>query len=195
MQDKQLLRQLKNGDRKAFEKIYVKYSKVLGFFLMGYLKSVEDTEEVIQDAFIKIWENKKAIDPNQSFKNYLFKISKHVFLNKLRRKNVEENYRNNFLANFSEEDNSTENSIIFSDYEEFYIKAVNNLPPKRRNIFIMSRKQGLTYDEIAKKLNISQKTVEKQMSEALRYLRTQLWIENGSILHWLVLLILTAYHL
>ena len=116
MQDKHLLRQLRNGDRKAFEKIYVKYSKVLGFFLMGYLKSVEDTEEIIQDAFIKVWENNTAIDPNQNFKNYLFKISKHLFLNRLRRKSVEENYRNNLLANFSEEDNSTEDSIIFSDY-------------------------------------------------------------------------------
>lgn len=193
MQDKKLLRKLKSGDKKAFETIYVKYSRILGFFLMGYLKSVDEIEEIIQEVFLKVWENKHSIDPRHNFKNYLFKISKHVFLNKLRRKAVEENYRSSFVANFSEEDNSTEDSIIFSDYEDFYIKAVNNLPPKRKDIFLLSRKQGLTYEEIAKAMNISQKTVEKQMSEALRYLRAQLLMENGSILHWLILIGFTSH--
>lgn len=189
MQDKHLLQQLRKGNKKAFEKIYVKYSKILGFFLIGYLKSIDDAEEVIQDTFVKVWENRQSIDPDLNFKNYLFKISKHVFLNKLRRKHVEDNYRNNYIEICSEQDNSTEDGIILSDYENFYIKVVNNLPPKRRDIFLLSREQGLTYNEIAKTMNISHKTVEKQMSEALRYLRSQLLMENKSFLTWLLLLL------
>lgn len=186
MQDKHLLQQLRKGNKKAFEIIYVKYSKILGFFLVGYLKSLDDAEEVIQDTFLKVWENRQSIDPDLNFKNYLLKISKHLFLNKLRRKNVEDNYRNSYIEICSEQDNSTEDGIILSDYENFYLKAINNLPPKRRDIFLLSRKQGLTYNEIAKTMNISHKTVEKQMSEALRYLRSQLLMENKSFFTWLL---------
>jgi len=187
-QDNRLLKKLRKGDKKAFEQVYQLYKKPLAYFLMGYVKSAEDTEEIIQDTFIKLWENREKIDTKQSFKSYLFKISKHTFLNKLRRKNIETDYRNQVLAEYSESDNTTENEIILADYEYFYAKAIDDLPPRRRDIFLLSRKRGMTYAEIADTLQISQKTVEKQMSEAIRYIKSKLLMDNGTLINILLLL-------
>ena len=191
MEECRLIARIKKGDKEAFTEIYLKYSRILGFFLMGYVKSQPDVEEIIQDTFLKVWERREELNCKLSFKNYLFKLSKNAVLNKIRHKNVEEVYKLNYELTHSKVDSSTEESIIYSDYEQFCKEAINELPPKRKDIFLLSRYKGLTYDEIAKYMNISKKTVEKQISEALKYLKKKISIESDSILDLVIVLVST----
>lgn len=187
MQDCILISKIKRGDKNAFEQIYYKYSKILGYFLLGYLKSKEDAEEIIQETFLKVWENRSNLECESNFKSYLFQVSKNATINKLRRKNVEDIYRAYLFDHFFEADNSTENDIYFDDYQHIYQQVIEELPPRRKDIFLLSRQKGLTYDQIAKVMNISSKTVEKQMSEALKFVKKRLFKENTL---WLTLFLM-----
>ena len=138
MEECRLIANIKRGDKEAFTEIYLKYSRILGFFLLGYLKSQEDAEEIIQDTFLKVWEKREELNCDLNFKNYLFKLSKNAVLNKLRHKNVEDLYKLNYSISHSKVDCSTEDNIIYSDYEQYCKEAINELPPKRRNIFLLS---------------------------------------------------------
>ncbi|MGK7394114.1 MAG: RNA polymerase sigma-70 factor [Candidatus Cyclobacteriaceae bacterium M3_2C_046] len=182
MQDRNLLVALKKGEESAFKKLYLKYSRTLGYFIYGYLKNKADAEEIVQETFIKVWENKAHLDPNLSIKNYLFKLSKNALLNKLRRKKVEESYKLHWLEDYSQEHNVTEDEVILADYKNIYQELINMLPPQRKLIFIMSREHGLTYREIADQLHISVKTVERQMSQALKFLKERLLAESHMML-------------
>ena len=168
--DKLLVVNLKKGNVRAFDKLFEKYSRKLYYFAIGYLKSEEDAEEIVQDIFVKIWENRNELNELLSFNSYLFTIAKNTMLNRIRKKVNEQNYKE-YLKNCSTiEHNSTMNEVIFADLERFTDKAIEKLPPRRRQIYVLSRKEGLTYKEIAAQMEISKKTVEIQMSKAIAYM-------------------------
>lgn len=178
IQDSKLLEQLKLDDNKAFESLYYKYNEQLYYFSVKYLKSKEDAEGLVQDIFAKIWEIRKSIT-NQSFSSFLFTIAKNTIFNKHRKKVNENTYKEHLRAHFDEIYNKTENDIILNDLKSRIDKQVAKLPPKRKEIYLLSREKGLSYKEIAEKLNISEKTIESHIRLALKSLRAAL---RGEIL-------------
>jgi RNA polymerase sigma-70 factor (ECF subfamily) len=172
--DDELLEGLKKNNNKAFELLYKRYSEKLYYFSIGYLKSKEDAEGLVQDIFAKIWEIRKTIKPGQSFSSFLFTIAKNSIFNKHRKKLNENTYKEHLRNYFDDIYDKTENDIILADMKSRIDKKVEELPPQRKLIYQLSREEGLSYKEIAEKLNISEKTIETHIRLALKTLRAAL---------------------
>lgn len=169
--DNLLIDKVREGDNKAFEELYYKYSEKLFYFTIRYLKTKEDAEGLVQEIFIKIWENRTSLKKGLSFNAYLFTIARNAIFN-IHRKSLNENAYKEYLRNYMDEcHNKTENDVILSDMKRRIDKKIEKLPPQRKLIFQLSRTDGLSYREISKKLHISEKTVEAHMRLALKTLR------------------------
>ena len=177
-QEKATIISLKSGDFEAFDQLFKKYGKRLYGFAIGYLKSHEDAEELVQDIFVKVWENRSELDENQSFNSYLFTIAKNTILNHFRKKAHQQSYIEYIKQHTKLIHIKTEEDIVYSDLDAQAKKVIDKLPPSRREIFRLSREQGYNNEEIAQRLNISKKTVENQITHALKFIREQLGSKN-----------------
>jgi RNA polymerase sigma-70 factor (family 1) len=126
--------------------------------------------DIAQDVFMKVWE--KQFELSKSIKGLLYKIAHDLFINQYRKQQTIIKFNRTYEEN--NEENSPENEYEFNELKSKYEKALSVLPEKQRVVFLMSRKDGFTYNEIAENLNISVKAVEKRMSNALAYLRKTL---------------------
>ncbi|MFA6083201.1 RNA polymerase sigma factor [Mucilaginibacter sp.] len=162
--EKELLLQVASGDEHAFSELFNTYHQHLGTHIYRITDSVELAEEVVQDAFLKIWLNRKALTSVKNFKAYLFVISKNHALNCLRKLAKER------IAQKSIEDNEvaleTANIIDNNDYYNLLDKAIDHLPPQQQKVYLLSRHDRLKYDEIANKMGLSRETVKKYLQVA-----------------------------
>lgn len=160
---------LREGDAEAFEEIFITYFGKVKYFINGLLKSDADAEELAQDVFVKLWINKQFIDPQKSLNAYIYTMARNAALNHLKSISVHSNY----LKEYQQEESAcvTEESIHAHETELLIELSVSNMPPQRQTIYRMSRNEGITNEEIAKKLGITKKTVENQLSLALQELR------------------------
>jgi RNA polymerase sigma-70 factor (ECF subfamily) len=167
-----LVKELSKGNLLAFNALYKEYSVRLYRFAFGYLKSKEEAEELVQEVFTIIWDKRKELRAELSFRSFLFTISFNMIRKHFRTKaHLAEFIR---LQEGTGADSSTGDDLNFQSLLEHIKKLVDQLPDRRREIFQKSRFDGLTIQEIADELNISHKTVENQLTEALRFLRTHL---------------------
>lgn len=176
--DQQLLKSLRKGDLFAFDQLFAKYSKKLYYFAKGYLDSKEDAEGLVQEVFIKIWEKRKELKEHLSFNAYLYTITFNAIRKFFRKKAREKKYLESYLENFDGTHNEPAMDIEYKSLRELADKAIEKLPKRRKEIFILSRNEGLSNEEIASRLHISKNTVENQMTQALKFLREQLGKET-----------------
>ena len=171
--EKNLFEKIKKGDEKAFETLFHKYFGILCSFATKIIKDDVAAEEIVQDFFVKLWEKREQLFIETSIKNYLFRSIKNLCLNFIQHNKTKIRYAQIVLSevenSFSDDSNYPEVDL-FVKIEE----SINSLPKKRQEIFRLSRQDGLKYHEIAQKLNISIKTVETQMSLAIKSLRDKL---------------------
>jgi len=143
-------------------------------FALGYVKNEETAKELVQDAFVMLWEKRNTIDLSKSVKSYLSTTVRNKSLNYLR---DHKKFSNNLLAleNLTYEAMYDQpDKLVESEIRDQISDAIEELPEKCRVIFMLSRYQNLKYQQIADKLNISVKTVETQMSKALQHMRIRL---------------------
>lgn len=184
-----VIRQFRHGDHHAFKILYERYAPKLYAFAKKYLQDGEASEEIVQEVFLRIWERRSYVDETGSFSAYVFQAAKNRIFNGFRKKINEQAYLDHLLATEDSGQNLTEIQV---DYREVKFKAeaaIRAMPPKRQEIFRLSREAGLKNQEIADKLGISIKTVENQMGQALKFLREQLSDYNSLIL----LILLTQF--
>ncbi len=140
----------------------------------GFLKDLDASEEVVQEVMIRIWTGRDTLFIDTSVKSYLYRAVRNGCMNVLKHLNIREEYKSFREKQEAENQRSQEEEMIFLELEEKIRDAIDRLPFERRKVFIMSRYDGLTYLQIAEKLNISVKTVENQMGKALKFLREEL---------------------
>ena len=167
-----LVRNLSKGNLLAFNTLYRAYSGRLYRFALGYLKSEAEAEELVQEVFTIIWEKRSDLKEELSFKSFLFTISFNIIRKHFRTKAYLSDYLKNGTA--SEQDMQTSQKILFDSLYQYINELVNKLPARRKEIFIKSRFEGLCIKEIAEKMKISHKTVENQLTDALKFIRTNL---------------------
>jgi RNA polymerase sigma-70 factor (family 1) len=173
--EKEELDLLKNGSSPCFEALYHRYSGKLYNFVMKVSKGDSFmAEELVQRTFIKVWETKDNINPDKSFISYLCTIAKNMLLNEYEHQTVQYIYSEYVKVNMADVDSSTENEVDKNLLEEYIDKLADNLPPKRREIFILSRKEGLSNKKIAERLHITESTIETQLSKALASMKSQM---------------------
>lgn len=164
------LHDLGNGDHHAFDLLYVQYSPRVKHFLTGFIKDADEASDMTQELFFRIWINRESIAKVDSFKAYLFRMARNMLY---------DYYEHNLVKeNFTQKQQETP---LYSDpvEDELYAKElsllidlmVEKMPHQRQTIFFMSRREGLTNDEIAEKLGISKRTVENHITQALAELR------------------------
>jgi len=172
--DQTLLKRLKKGDKVAFAVLYNRYWPLLFQRARRMLQDEEEIRDVLQDTFTTLWEKAPLIEPSASLSAYLHALVRNRILNMLLRSKVKDKYLDS-LALFSEQMASPADSMIREKQMQLLIEEeVTKLPEKMREVFELSRKDRLSYNEIANKLQISQNTVKKQISNALRQLRLKL---------------------
>jgi len=173
--EKEELDLLKNGSSPCFEALYHRYSGKLYNFVMKVSKGDSFmAEELVQRTFIKVWETKDNINPDKSFISYLCTIAKNMLLNEYEHQTVQFIYHEYVKLNTADVESSTENEVDKNLLEEYIDKLADNLPPKRREIFILSRKEGLSNKKIAERLQITESTIETQLSKALASMKSQM---------------------
>ena len=161
------------NDEKAFEKLFRRYYAPLCLFASHYVKNPEDAEEIVQRFFVDLWEKRDQISIDASVKNYLFRSVKNHCLNYLKHNKIKNRYAQNEIRE-KEPGGEPADPWFEPGLMEKMEESIQSLPKKRREIFRLSREEGLKYREIAQKLNISEKTVETQMGLALKTLRQKL---------------------
>ena len=171
-EEKELIIRLIEGDAKAFERIYYKYVERVYYFAIRYLKDESETEEIVQEVFTKIWESRLNIDPDMSFSGYLLTTTKNTIFNENRKKINHQAYCNYIISYLQKNMQNVEDEIIYKDLMDLLNKTIAELPPKRQEIFKLSRMQGLPYKEISRLLSISEKTIETHMRLALRDIKS-----------------------
>lgn len=174
-------------DETAFELLFNTHFQGLCFFAQRYVKDIETAKEIVHDSFINLWDKKDNIDLSKSVKSYLSTTVHNRCLNFLR---DNKKFNRDLLALENLEDVTEFEELDPFSCEELEQKiqaAINELPEKCREVFLLSRFENLKYKEIAEKLNISIKTVEAQMSKALQHLRIRLTDYITAFLIWMLL--------
>jgi RNA polymerase sigma-70 factor (ECF subfamily) len=169
--EKEYLIELKKGSFSAFDHIFSLYKERLYAFSIGYLKVPEDAQELVQIVFMKVWENREMLDESKSFSSYLFTISKNTILNYIRKRANEHSYVDYLLKSPNLTYNDAEEELEYEDLLKQTNIVVDELPLRQKEIYRLSREVGLSNEEIAQKLNISKKTVENQITLAMKFLR------------------------
>ncbi len=172
-EDKELYHKLKVGDERAFQTLFRKYYPAMCHFARQFLNDSELAEETVQDMFVKIWEKRETVNIESSLKHYLFRSVRNHCLNQIQHEKIKKQYASKVLESAHHEI-ASEQHFLEVDLVERIEKSINSLPPKRKEIFRLSREQGMKYKEIAETLDISVKTVEAQMGMALKFLREDL---------------------
>jgi RNA polymerase sigma-70 factor, ECF subfamily len=172
-EDKELYIKLKVGDERAFQTLFRKYYSAMCHFARQFLNDDELAEETVQDMFVKIWERRAILNIETSVKHYLFRSVRNHCLNQIQHEKIKKQYASMVLESAHQEINA-EQYFLEVDLIQRIEKSIDSLPPKRREIFRLSREQGMKYKEIAETLDISVKTVEAQMGLALKHLREEL---------------------
>lgn len=165
-EDQFLVRSFIQGDEKAFEILFEKYHRRLYGFLYSLLKSAEDAEEIVQDTFVKIWESRSRFREEYTFESFLFKVAKNAFLNYNRKKINTKVFQEQYGLMLDLTQDTTEDYLIFKETREIINTIIDEMPPKRREIFILQKVDGLSRKEIAEKLGISVITVDSHLMKA-----------------------------
>ncbi|MFC5283543.1 RNA polymerase sigma-70 factor [Pedobacter alpinus] len=177
-----------NHYQTKFEKLFKEFYSKLIFFANKYVNDLEIAEEQVSTVFAKIWENKDLYELDKLSPPFLFTMVKNSCISYLRHKKVENEYVNYLHKNklLQEYDTFEEHNLEVKEFKEHIDRVIENLPPRCREVFKLSRFEDKKNREIAENLNISIKTVERQMTIAFNKLRFQLQ-------HFLVFLLLTIF--
>lgn len=168
--------------RADFETLFKTHYSLLCSYANGFLKDVDASEEVVQEVMFRIWTGRESLIIETSMQSYLFRAVRNGCMNVIKHQGIRDNYRAFREKERIEFQRSQEDEMIVTELEQKIREAIDKLPSERRKVFILSRYDGLTYGQIAEKLDISVKTVENQMGKALKSLR----VELSDYLPWLV---------
>ena len=168
--EKDILMRLRNSDKDALKDIFEAFYPSLCHYASHFLVDHDQSEEVVQDLFVRIWEKRETVVVSTSLRSYLFRSVRNQCINLIMHEKVRQNHAKK-IRDAIIEDAAEEDYFLEEEKSKAISSAIAALPDKRREIFLLSRQEGLKYQEIANRLQISVKTVEAQMGLAIRFLR------------------------
>jgi len=177
MLEKQWVRKVReNSDRSAFEKIFRAYYKDLHGFAYSYVRCRDQSEDIVQTIFLRIWENKEDWDPPGKVRHYLFNAIRNEALNLIRHANIQSKTEEEVAELFTDLNSRSykEENPELIELRNAIQEEIDSLPDRCREIYLLNRRSGLTYTEIADYLGVSINTVGTQMGRALKILRINL---------------------
>lgn len=176
--DEELMHEIKEGNMFAFDMLYRKYSKRIFNFAFSILKTVEESENIVQDVFLNLWENRHRVEKGSTVKYYIFTIAHNTSISIIRKKASETHYIDYLKSlRLNQEPVNQESEDSEQKYNELTIKLneiINQLPPRQKEVYILHKVEGLKYQEVADRLHISINTIETHMSRALKTIQKKL---------------------
>lgn len=172
--EKSLLLQLKNGDERAFEMLYNSYKFRIAGNLFKLLKSDDLVKEILQELFFKIWEVRTQIDPEKSFKSYLFRVAENLVHDYFRKVAKDKRLLAKIVASSSELYLHIEEDMLSKEEGRKLQQAIDLMPPQRKMVFTLCKLEGKSYKEVEEIMGINAKTISSHMLQANRFLRTYL---------------------
>lgn len=166
-----LIGRLKQNDKEAFNLLFYMYAEKIFKFSLTFFNEEAEAEEIVQEVFLKIWLKRANITNPSTFNAYIYTMAKNMIFNNLKRNVYRTKYNSYVYTNHNTYNNDTENAVMYEETKQRIELALKALPKKRREVFLLSRREGLKNKEIAEMLAISIKTVETHMSLSLKYLR------------------------
>ncbi|HLO61224.1 MAG TPA: RNA polymerase sigma-70 factor [Bacteroidales bacterium] len=176
--DETLIRRLQESDKEAFELVFNQFKEKLYYFAFGYLHSSSESEEIIQNVFVALWENRDLLNDAYPIRHYLYRITVNHIYNFFKHQSVKQRYAEHLVFEQSIEDDYDEQLLMANDLEEIVDTLVEELPVRQQLIYRLSRKEGLCHAEIADQLGLSIRSVENQIYRALKYIREKLRQES-----------------
>lgn len=171
--EKRLIADIKAGKKAAYKSVYLKYYERLCIYVLNYTQDRNLAEDIVQDTFLSLWTKRSTLRVDGSLNGYLYRLTYNKFVD-VCRKNKQHNNELETLRNEALDD-------LMEDYEEVYTKkmaqvekAIDTLPPRCKEVFLLNKMDGMRYREIADHLGISLKTVENQIGKALVSIRKHL---------------------
>lgn len=170
--DKSFIETLRKGNRKSFEKLFLNTYESLCEYSASVTKNTEDAECAVQDVFVSLWQNRNSLDCDVNIRAFLFRSVKNRSLDIVHYKGIRNKLEDKVMLLYQNTESIT--GITTPSLMKRVQEEVNNLPEKSREVYLLHRRDGLTYAEIAEVLDISIKTVESRMTKALKILRERL---------------------
>ena len=186
--EREILKRLIDGDEVAFEKIYQSYSPRLYAKLLRLVKTIPQTEEIIQDVFIKIWEYRSSIDLNKSFQAFLFKIAENKVYDFFRKTTRDQRLKAESMTITTEDDLALKEYINDEGKLTLLQNAVATLPAQRQQVFRMVKLDRRSYKEVSEMLGISMSTISDHIVKATKSIRAQIGSINSTLLSLMIIL-------
>ncbi len=160
----------------SFQRLYERWVSRLYSFVYNYVKSEDVTDDIVQETFLRVWTHRHSLNPDYSFKSYLFTISYHLLLKELRHQLNHPSMEDyvEYLHLLSTSGEYIEQHIDFERFQEELVKAKAKLTPRQREIFELNKEQGISVSDIASQLSISEQVVRNQLSASLKIIRMEL---------------------
>ena len=174
--DEELLSLLKDGDRAAFTEIYNRYKGILHMHAYKKLGDFEEAKDIVQEVFATLWDKKEAIPQTTNFSGYLYQMLRNRIFNSIAHKDVASKHIASITDFYNEGSAITDHLVRERELAHRIENEINNLPPKMREVFLLSRKYYLSHKEIAEQLTISEITVRNHVKHALKILRLRMGI-------------------
>lgn len=184
-----LLREIAAGDTAAFNVIYEHYSPTVCSFIKKYLRSQELSDDICQNVFIKIWEQREQLSTVTELGAWAFTIAKRQCIDLLKKASREETAMNMILSAYSSEVNQDENRLYTREYLQFIEDTLSRMPPRTTEVFRLCRQQCKTYDEAAAELGITRDAIKKHMVRSMRILKEAAESELGISFSFLIILL------
>lgn len=172
--EKDLILLLAEGNEAAFEKLYRLYSEPLLSYLIRLIKLEDVACELLQDVFIKVWNNRQHIDVDRSFRSYLFRIAENLAYDFFRKAARDIKLQTALINNAGINYSSIEESIYIKERNELLKSAIDTLPSKRRQVFQLVKIEERSYEEVSKLLDISASTINDHIVKATKSIRENL---------------------
>ncbi|TKC07048.1 RNA polymerase sigma factor [Pedobacter frigoris] len=169
--DLQLAALLSQGDRSAYTEIFERYSRVMYVYAKNLVRDKDEAEDMVQDVFTSLWDKSPRLELKGSLSSYLYSAVRYKFINLVAKKRVRTDYAEAFQLLIDEGDYNIDSYINEKELLALIEKEVAKLPEKMRKVFELSRNAGLSHNQIAQQLNLSEKTVKNHINHALKVLR------------------------
>lgn len=168
-----LLKKLSEGDQRSFESLYLQYRQLVYTGVWKLMKCHDTSQEILQDVFVKVWQNRAKIDTSKSFRAYLYTISQSTVYDYFRRIASDQAKVNQFSKNYSAiKTNEIEEQIAFTEVQQHLDTILESMPERCRQVFVLCKIEGRSYDEVAKLLNISTATINNHIVKATRIIKS-----------------------
>ncbi|GET28048.1 RNA polymerase sigma factor [Prolixibacter sp. SD074] len=174
MDDIKLIKRFKAGEKIAINELYDRYSNKLYRFALGYLKSDAEARDIVQEVFVRLWNNRKDLEESTKFEAFLFTVTKNIVVSTFRKKIIEKEYLDHLKYLVIDNHSDTETQVDYALLSEKVSSLITQLPAQQKKVYILSKEKGYTNKAIAEELDISIKTVERHITKARRFLKENL---------------------